>query len=280
VIEDGFPEFYRRADADSARWQTRYLRCEKVQLASLLGAAAVAAFGSYPLPVVLLFALALLAQVYRLATRADEKWWNGRAGAESVKTAAWRFVVGAAPFGLSNPGADVELARRVAEVAREVADLVPVPGGETHVTPEMREVRARPLQKRIDIYQRERIQNQCSWYTTKSEFNQSRSTWWSLGGIAAPGLALILGIAAAVGDWEVDALGVFSAIGASVVAWVAVKQYQILARSYAVASAELGVIDVEISSRSWTEDEWAVFVNEAEEAISREHTSWRASRAV
>lgn len=66
MIEDHFPEFYRRADADSARWQMRYLRSEKVQLLSLLGAAAIAALGDYPLPVVLFFALAVMGQVYRL----------------------------------------------------------------------------------------------------------------------------------------------------------------------------------------------------------------------
>jgi hypothetical protein len=256
------------------------LRSEGLQLIALLGAAAVAAVGSHPLVAVLLFSLAVFAQVYRLATRADEKWWNGRAGAESAKTAAWRFVVGAAPFGVSNGGSEVEFARRVAEVAREVAELVPVPAGDTHVTAEMRALRSAPLQQRVDVYQRERIQSQCAWYTSKSEFNEKRARWWSLAGIAAPGIGLLVGVLAAVNDWEVDGLGVLSAIGASTIAWVAVKQFQTLARSYAVASAELGVIDVEISSQTWTEDKWAAFVNEAEEAISREHTSWRASRAV
>jgi hypothetical protein len=62
---------------------------------------------------------------------------------------------------------------------------------------------------------------------------------------------------------------------------MAVKQYQTLARSYAVASAELGAIDVKITGNpAWEEAAWASFVNEAEEAISREHVSWRASRAV
>lgn len=281
MIEDEFSDFYRRADAHSFRWQVRYLWSEKVQLLALLLAAGTAALGAPPFPVVLLFGLALVAQVFRLASHADEKWWNGRAGAESAKTASWLFVVGGEPFDIGNLQADVELATRMADVAKEVAKLVPVPAGDTHVTAAMRSVRARPLGERIQVYHRERIRGQRDWYATKSEFNAKRSTAWSSAAIAASGLALGFGIAAAVYEWSLDAIGFFSAVGASLVAWIAVKQYQTLARSYAVASAELSAIDVQIESRqSWTESEWSSFVNAAEDAISREHTSWRASRAV
>jgi len=48
-----------------------------------------------------------------------------------------------------------------------------------------------------------------------------------------------------------------------------------------VARNELWAIDAEVSHKHWDdEDEWATFVNESEEAISREHTLWRASRGV
>ena len=44
---------------------------------------------------------------------------------------------------------------------------------------------------------------------------------------------------------------------------------------------DIGAIDVKITGNpAWEEAAWASFVNEAEEAISREHVSWRASRAV
>lgn len=280
MIEDHFPDFYKRADAYSAQWQARYLRSQKVQLLSLLAGAAVAAAGSYPFVVVALFSLAVVAQLYRLTSRADEKWWNGRAGAESAKTASWLYVTRGAPFGADNASAEIELAARISEIAKEVAKLVPVASGAGHVTPEMRTLRSQPLSERVNVYQRQRIQDQCDWYSNKAQFNETRAAWWSFLGVAAPGAALILGIAAAVYDWELDAVGLFAAIGAAVVAWMAVKQYETLARSYAVASAELSAIDVQISSRTWTEEDWAPFVNAAEDAISREHTSWRASRAV
>lgn len=281
MTEDEFPDFYRRADSASIRWQARYLWSERVQLAGFLAAAASGALTGPALLVVLFFGFALVAQVYRFASRADEKWWNGRAGAESAKTASWLFVVGGEPFDIGNPEADTEFASRIADVAKEVARLVPVPAGQAHVTAAMRSLRALPLVDRVKVFQLERVRAQCTWYASQSELNQKRSTAWSSAGIAASGLALSFGIAAAVFEWSLDAVGFFSAIGAAIVAWIAVKQYQTLARSYAVASAELSAIDVQIDSRrNWAESEWAAFVNAAEDAISREHTSWRASRAV
>lgn len=144
MIEDAFPDFYRRADSASVRWQSRYLWSERVQLAGLLAAAGIGALSGPPVLVVLPFGLALMAQIFRLASRADEKWWNGRAGAESAKTASWLFVVGGEPFDVGNPEADTEFASRIADVAKEVARLVPVPVGEAHVTTEMRSLSLDP----------------------------------------------------------------------------------------------------------------------------------------
>jgi hypothetical protein len=281
LIENDFPDFYCRADEHSARWHRRYLWAEKVQLAALLLAAGVGSIAGPPALVVVLFVTTLLSQVYRLTSKADEKWWNGRAGAESAKTAAWRFVVGGEPFGIHNQQSEVELANRMVEVAREVAKLVPVPVNGAHVTDEMRSLRSRTLDERIDAYRAERIRSQRSWYAGKSGFNNKRATIWSLVGVVSSFLALCFGIGAAIYDWSLDAVGFFSAVGASVAAWMAVKQYQTLARSYAVASAELGVIDVKITgNQDWDESSWASFVNEAEAAISREHVSWLATRVL
>ena len=59
-------------------------------------------------------------------------------------------------------------------------------------------------------------------------------------------------------------------------AWVAVKQFSPLASAYAVATKELGIQ----ASRLLTVDEkdWPLLAADAEEAISREHTTWLASR--
>ncbi len=280
MIEDHFPDFYERADRYAIAWQKRYLTSQQVQLGALLSAAAVAAVSAVPVATAVLFGVALMAQLYRLATRADEKWWNGRAGAESAKTASWLYVVGGAPFALTRQGSELEFATRLSEIAAKVANLVPIPSASAHITPEMAALRANSLPVRVRQYQQQRVQGQCRWYASKATSNERQARAWGLAGILAQGLALVLGVVAASENWDLDFVGFFAAVASAAVAWVAVKQYEVLARSYAVASSELSSIDVRITNTHWDEDAWAAFVNAAEEAISREHTSWRASRAV
>lgn len=196
------------------------------------------------------------------------------------KTLCWRFVIGGEPFSINNHAAVQELANRLSEIAKEVADLMPVSVSQGYVTQEMKALRNDSLAKRVATYQAQRIQGQMHWYSEKSEHDSNWGRRWSFVAIVGQALALGLGVVGAANGWSVDFVGLFSAAAASAVAWIAVKQYEVLARSYAVASSELGVIDARIESSSWTEPTWAAFVNEAEEAISREHTSWRASRAV
>lgn len=277
--ETGFSDFYKRCDAYAVRWQRRHLTAEKAQLAALVGAALFANFGRPGrLAAVVCFLIALIGSLYRAIEKTDQKWWNGRAGAESAKTLCWRYCVGGMPFGTGRGSGDVRFSQQILEVANKVAEISPVPSGEAHVTDEMREVRRLPLADRIVIYRTQRIGHQMKWYASKSDVNASRSTRWTLAIVTAQGIGL--GLAVLLSSIEFDFAGLLSSMAAAGLAWTAVKQYDVLERSYSVASNELASIDVAIGARTWTEDEWAHYVDDAEEAISREHTSWRASRAV
>lgn len=78
------------------------------------------------------------------------------------------------------------------------------------------------------------------------------------------------------GVLDVEVIAVIAVLGASVVAWMETRQFKTLAEAYFVASHELAAIRSEIDRQDGTS--WAAFVDKAEEAISREHTLWRASR--
>lgn len=56
------------------------------------------------------------------------------------------------------------------------------------------------------------------------------------------------------------------------------KQHESLATAYALASSELRSI-ADLLHGVEKEEEWAKFIDEAEGAISREHTMWRAARS-
>ena len=89
-----------------------------------------------------------------------------------------------------------------------------------------------------------------------------------LGGALLKGTGLI----------DFDALGILAAAAASVLAWLQIKQHATLAQSYSHAAHELSTIGALIDSVQ-SEAEWGRFVNDAENAISREHTAWRARRS-
>lgn len=90
---------------------------------------------------------------------------------------------------------------------------------------------------------------------------------------------LIFGILKAVGVIEGDLLTFSGVILATIVAWTQTKQYRTLATAYTVTALELASVQSKITNQ-FNESEWAKFVNDAEEAFSREHTLWKASRGM
>jgi len=76
----------------------------------------------------------------------------------------------------------------------------------------------------------------------------------------------------------IDLLGLAAALAAAGAAWVQTKQHQNLATAYAMAHHELATIGSRVRHAN-TEEQWASFVGGSEDAISREHTLWRASHS-
>ncbi len=92
----------------------------------------------------------------------------------------------------------------------------------------------------------------------------------------------ILGISAAlakvVGYLNVDLAGVVAAMIAAGTAWVNLRQYTTLSRAYTFAAHELTMARERLE-RTTDEESWAAEAADAEEAVSREHIMWRASRS-
>lgn len=76
---------------------------------------------------------------------------------------------------------------------------------------------------------------------------------------------------------QANYLPLLAAVVAAVFAWLQLKRHQELAKAYGVAALELGTMLGRISECD-SADRLAAFVEEAEEAMSREHTLWRARR--
>jgi hypothetical protein len=141
----------------------------------------------------------------------------------------------------------------------------------------MKRIRNLNLGDRREIYLRDRTRAQRDWYTRKSVANKKASARWRGSLIAAELIAITLAAGRLFGGWELDLAGVLAAgIGAGA-AWLALKQHTVLRSAYALTAAEL---EKQIATLTAAEDaNWPESVADAEEAISREHTMWLASRS-
>ncbi|MBX6381773.1 MAG: DUF4231 domain-containing protein [Microbispora sp.] len=311
--ESEFPALYRAADRTAVVNQRRLLTATSIRLSSLVTAAVCGAFslvvGRLDLTAIIAagaMGVALVTEVYLLTTRPDRRWYEARAAAESAKTLAWRYLVGGEPFGIDafsgphadgapdretgstdeEPGrtADGLLLRRYGEITASLRTIGPISviDGDSQVTEGMRAVRALPLEERRRQYITGRLNEQRSWYTAKAMDNERRAARWLLLVAAAEALGLVTAaVKAALGGEgpDIDLPGMLGGVAAAGVAWLQTRQHQQVASAYSVAALELGHIVVRADWPS-TEAEWAHFVDEAEEAIAREHMLWTASHAL
>jgi len=224
------------------------------------------------------FFLAILVGVFVLVDRPERAWYEGRAAAESAKTLAWLYAVGGGPFSLKRDGqADGLFAAHLQELLREIADVSLSLDEDEQVTSAMRELRASDLADRRSAYARGRLEDQRKWYAAKASQNETLARNWRLVILALQAAGLTGALLKATGTMNVNLLGLLAAGAAAATAWLQAKEHATLANAYGIAAQELAVIKVRLGEPS-NEDEWAVFVEEAEEAISREHKLWLARR--
>jgi hypothetical protein len=228
------------------------------------------------------FAGALVASGYIARARPERDWYDGRAAAESCKTLAWRYAVGGRPFGIG-PGtqrkADEAFVAAIRDVISSLSYVSSAEDAGPQITDDMRATRALPLQERRSVYERGRIADQQGWYAAKAAYNARRADRWRRAILALEFVGLTAGVAAVAGSIAVDFLGVVAAATAAVSAWLQIKQHETLARAYSVTAEELSAIRSLVPHQA-SERDWADFVDQSEEAVSREHTLWRASRGV
>jgi SMODS and SLOG-associating 2TM effector domain 1 len=141
----------------------------------------------------------------------------------------------------------------------------------------MRELRTAGLDDRRRAYISERIDNQRRWYESKALYNQKATRRWRLALLAIESAGVFAALLRAIGVVGIDLAGIAAAIAAAGVAWLSLKQHESLARAYAHTAIELALATTRLQNVS-NEGEWSSEVDNAESAISRERTLWRANR--
>jgi len=283
-----FPPLYGAADAASGTGRRRFRNATGLRLlAAVLAAAASTVSGLvlrgrvevFGVVAAVFFLVALGLEVWLLADRPEQSWYDRRALAESVKTLSWRYAVGGLPFSLAEDRANARLRDEIDALLDDADDDLTLPPTSVDVvTSWMAELRAGDLGTRRERYIKERVLDQQGWYATKSKYNSRRARAWkvALVWIEIGGAALAL--VKAFGFLEIDIASITSAAIGAGAAWLGAEQHELLGRSYAGASRELAIVASRLSDVD-DEDAWAREVASAEAAVSREHVMWRAARA-
>ena len=285
--DSALPGLFQGADRLSLRGQSRFLLGSRLRLVLVVVAAAGGAFSWQvgarfdlaALVTVVALVGAIVAEVWLLVEKPERDWYDGRALAESAKTLTWRYAVGAAPFeDMDEQSAESRFIDELATLLREAPSTAVAPTAAPAVSNELRQLRKAPLAQRRESYLRHRIDDQAEWYRGKSEWNIGRAHLWRVVLLVLEAVGVVAALLRTVGLVELDLAGIVAALIGAGAAWLATKQHDGLGRAYAFAGNELSLARARLVGVT-TQADWAREAADAEEAISREHTMWRASRS-
>lgn len=284
---EDFPALYRSADEASLDAQAWYLWLIRGQYALLIGAACIAlGFGTSPnlyiaYAAVIAASTALL--MYLSVKKPENDWYACRALAESVKTSTWRYMMRAKPFADRPSVTEVReefaaFLRAILDANSYVRDSIsrrPIMGDQ--ITAAMDAKRALTLDMRKELYRRERIDDQRSWYVGKVRTNRRQFAIWAAacGAVQAAAILLVLLRIRYDEQWQFWPTEPLIVLASSVIGWTQIKKFNELSSAYSLAAHEIGIIETQIGHAT-SEEAFSEFVNDAERAFSREHTQWVA----
>ena len=282
------PGLYQSADKASLKAQSSYYLWLKSYLFLLVLAAFVSFYWSKDVYGAIasasLFLITLGILVALRITRPDDLWYNNRAVAESVKTRAWRWCMRSEPY---KDYDNVELVSKqfindqkaILKQNRSLSESLEAGAGvKDPISETMRAIRSLSTEERLNIYKKQRIDNQANWYALKSRYNKRKAKQWFWLSVffhaVAIGMLLyrikdpVLGLP----------VGVVATATGAVLTWLQAKKHNELNSSYSLAAHEIVLIKgAALSIKS--EKDLSDFVLDSENAFSREHTQWIARKA-
>ena len=290
-----YPWLYRAADRASAEAQRAHFVALTVQLAVFLIVGVFAAlpgwfsFGPGRLKgIAVASAIALAVGVVFVGAargrRFDKRWFDARAVAESAKTLTWRYMMRVPPsFVIENSAADSAFIESLQAISSTrsgtVAELGGVEQDRSQITARMRQVRGSSFDECKAYYLASRVAEERDWYHGRSAFNRKRSARWYWAVIVIQLVALTMAMLRAADFVTISVAGPLMTLAASFSAWTQAKRHDELGTTYSVAADELTNLEEKVNLCT-SDTELLALVEDVEEAISREHTMWRARRNV
>jgi len=290
-----YPWLYRAADRASGEAQHSHFVALRVQLTIFFIVGLLAAFPSWFLlgPIwqrgiaaasVIVLAAGLIIVAAARERRYDKRWFDARAVAESAKTLTWRYMMRVPPSFVSEADfADHTFIGELQAISSSrsgaVAELGGVEQDKKQITSHMQSVRASSFDERKAYYLAFRVAEERDWYHDKSASNRKLSARWYWGVIAIQLIALAMAVLRASDFVHLSFAGPLMTLAASFSAWTQARRHDELGTTYSVAANELTNLEAKVEICT-SDTELLALVEDVEEAISREHTMWRARRNI
>ena len=289
MTELTFPGLYHEADSASNRQQKLFLFIIRAEFAALFVASIltinIVAAAWYIIVYGLVLAAATGRLIFRSTAKPEQSGYQARALAESIKTTTWKYAMQSKPFDHHDKD---ELDR--ASFRNFLKDLLNInqhvgnqfdgsSAARDQVTDEMAAIRALETRDRLALYMDQRVENQRKWYAVKAAKNRqwARRAVITLVTLYAIAFASLL-LRVANPEWSYSHPEPFILVATALIGWMQIKKFNELATAYNLTAIEIGILKSRAPEIT-TDKSLSDFIDDAEEAFSREHTQWLARRS-
>lgn len=281
-----YPALFTSSDNYSIKAQANYNMLNKWTLITLVSSTIFSSLTQENWAIwtsTTLILISAILSTIMLVLKFEKGWYEGRAVAESIKTLCWKFMTGAKPFSIDlneikSQNLLIENFKKVIGHKKDFFTLIGSDFAENEQLPiELLNIRKLSKEQRISIYKTERLEKQKKWYTDKTTENKK---WTKISFaiiIITQILALISLVLKIKFKFEFSIAPILVTLSTAFIAWLQLRRYQELSQSYLITATELSLIKSKINQVE-SERDFSEFVDDSENAISREHTLWLARR--
>jgi hypothetical protein len=291
LSELDLPPFCRSTGERSTAAQRSYLLLVRLQIGVVLltataGALASAVDGADWLGLVAAIAAVLLLCFHRTVMRstgAESAWTKARGASEAARALAWRYSVGASPFGLpggapdapADPDAAFEV--RLRAIATGLRVVVGPGEGQDQITEAMRRLRSSSLEERRAAFGAGRMHDQRSWYLERAARFERLARRWELAFFLLTAASALAGLWVFSGSAPINLVGVASTGTGAVLTWMGARRFEPVAETYTATALEIELVQADLA-RVDDEAEWCRTSGQAEDVLGHEQSLWRIAR--
>lgn len=287
MINLEFPNIFEKADSKSLSSQNSFTKLNKGILILLILSTFVSSIqidnGWISIISSILLVISLILTVCIMLFQPEKTWYDGRAIAESAKSLTWKFITGTKPFSykLKSIDAEEKLIKNLKQIIGQKKEFFQLIGEEfsegEQITNSMRKLRKLDFKEKVEYYSINRLENQKTWYYQKSKENRKNKNLSFIAIITFQVLAIIALVLDFYKIIDFTITPLMACMSSSFIAWLQLKRFQELTESYGITATELNLIKSKVKHIK-NESDFENFVDDAETAISREHTLWLARR--